>query len=143
MGIADQLCVSKTCASGYCSIDVVEVFPGLGDHDVRPTAVGERFAKKAFAGHRPFERMLLDAEMSAEVVLREVRRTKHCTPADFPESPSSCLERIKDSLRQGSASSIDPPHRLRRCGVGPCGGLFANSCRLQGLGEREDDLNEG
>ena len=27
--------------------------------------------------------------------------------------------------------------------AGSCGGLFAKPCRLQGLGEREDDLNEG
>lgn len=71
----------------------------VGDHGVRLTTAGEGLAKKILAGHRPFGRMLLDAEMSAEVVLREVRRTKHCTPADFPEGPSSCLERIKDSLR--------------------------------------------
>lgn len=101
MGIADQLCVSKACASGYCSIDVVEVFPGSGDHGVRLTTAGEGLAKKILAGHRPFGRMLLDAEMGAKVVSREVRRAEHCIPADFPESPSSCLERIKDSLRQG------------------------------------------
>lgn len=61
---------------------------------------------------------------------------------DSFEIRSTCLERIEDSLRQGMSIAGRPARRLRRCGVGSCGGLLAKPCRLQGLGEREDDLNE-